>query len=464
MNKDKTLQLLKTGGAWLFVAFSVLMAIGAGACVGSVLLVVTAIFALPVKPIQNIWDKVLGVKDLPELSDQEQPKWWQIKRKNDRRKYAAAKKDRTQRKAIKPVIIFVAFCISFSTAMASSETPTTPPSESVTASESEEPPADKSDITVASEPTEEPTTEPAAEPTETATSEPTAAPTSEPTVASYSLADIPAYSGTPYVALNNNIPYFTDADFTTASFESYSSLDSLGRCGVAYANVGLDTMPTEKRGSIGQVKPSGWHTVKYDIVDGKYLYNRCHLIGYQLTAENANTQNLITGTRYLNVEGMLPFENMVADYIKETNNHVLYRVTPIFDGNNLVANGVVMEAESVEDKGEGILFCVYCYNVQPGVVINYTTGDSQLDGTVAAETTPTPAPTETPSAVAPASPAPVESQPQGQTYVLNTNTRKFHNPSCSSVKKIKDGNRQDYTGSRDDVIAMGYDPCKKCNP
>ena len=464
MNKEKLLQLLKTGGAWLFVAFSVLMAIGAGACVGSVLLVVTAILAFPVKPIQNIWDKVLGVKNLPELSDQEQPKWWQIKRKNDRRKYVAAKKDRTQRKAIKPVIIFVAFCISFSTAMASSETPTTPPTESVTASESEEPPADKSDITVASEPTEEPTTEPSAEPTETATSESTAAPTSEPTAGSYSLADIPAYSGTPYVALNNNIPYFTDADFTTTSFESYSSLDSLGRCGVAYANVGLDTMPTEKRGSIGQVKPSGWHTVKYDIVDGKYLYNRCHLIGYQLTAENANTQNLITGTRYLNVEGMLPFENMVADYIKETNNHVLYRVTPVFDGNNLVANGVVMEAESVEDKGEGILFCVYCYNVQPGVSINYTTGDSQLDGAVAGETTPTPAPTETPAAVAPASPAPTESQPQGQTYVLNTNTRKFHNPSCSSVKKIKDGNRQDYTGSRDDVIAMGYEPCKKCNP
>ena len=223
-------------------------------------------------------------------------------------------------------------------------------------------------------------------------------------------------------------------------------------------------MPTEKRGSSGQVKPSGWHTIKYDIVDGKYLYNRCHLIGYQLTAENANTQNLITGTRYLNVEGMLPFENMVADYIKETNNHVLYRVTPVFDGDNLVANGVVMEAESVEDMGEGILFCVYCYNVQPGVAINYATGDSKLDGTVAGETTPPLAPTETPAAAAPASPAPTESQPQGQTYVLNTNTRKFHNPSCSSVKKIKDGNRQDYTGSRDDVIAMGYDPCKKCNP
>lgn len=201
------------------------------------------------------------------------------------------------------------------------------------------------------------------------------------TATSVSLSDIPAYSGSPYVAVNNNVPFFTDNDMTTTAFETYSNLDNLSRCGVAYANVCTEIMPTEERGAIGQVKPSGWHTVKYDIVSGKYLYNRCHLIGYQLSAENANTKNLITGTRYLNTEGMLPFENMVADYVKETNNHVLYRVTPMFDGNNLVASGVLMEAKSVEDNGDGILFNVYCYNVQPGIAIDYATGDSALDGT-----------------------------------------------------------------------------------
>ena len=187
---------------------------------------------------------------------------------------------------------------------------------------------------------------------------------------------MPEYSGNPYIVVNDNTPFFTEADKTTASFEKYGELDSLGRCTTAYANVGKDLMPTEKRGSIGSVKPTGWQIAKYDNVDGKYLYNRCHLIGYQLTAENANKKNLITGTRYLNVNGMLPFENMVADYIKETNNHVLYRVTPVFIGDNLVASGVLMEAESVEDNGEGILFNVYCYNVQPGIVIDYATGDS----------------------------------------------------------------------------------------
>ena len=183
-------------------------------------------------------------------------------------------------------------------------------------------------------------------------------------------------SGEAYVGVNGNVPEFTDADMTTDSFETYSDLDELGRCGVAYACVGRDLMPTEKRGKIGSVKPSGWHSVKYDFVDGKYLYNRCHLIGYQLTAENANKKNLITGTRYMNTVGMLPFENMVADYIKETDNHVLYRVTPIFEGNNLVAYGVKMEALSVEDNGDGVSYNVFVYNVQPGVVINYENGDS----------------------------------------------------------------------------------------
>ena len=188
-------------------------------------------------------------------------------------------------------------------------------------------------------------------------------------------ATLPEYSDSPYVIVNNNEPFFTENDMTADSFEYYGELDELGRCTVAYASIGKDLMPTEKRGSIGSVKPTG----KYDIVDGKYLYNRCHLIGYQLTAENANKNNLITGTRYLNVDGMLLFENMVADYIKETNNHVLYRVTPIFTGDNLLADGVLMEAESVEDNGEGISYNVFCYNVQPGVKIDYVTGDSSLE-------------------------------------------------------------------------------------
>lgn len=191
------------------------------------------------------------------------------------------------------------------------------------------------------------------------------------------LEDIPEFSGSPYVIINNNIPYFTKEDYSVDSFESYSELDSLGRCGMAYANIGRDLLPEEERGIIGPVKPSGWHTVKYDCVDGKYLYNRCHLIGYQLTGENDNERNLITGTRYLNVQGMLPFENMVADYVSNTGNHVLYRVTPIFKGENLVASGVLMEGWSVEDEGEGICFNIFLYNNQPGVEINYATGESR---------------------------------------------------------------------------------------
>jgi DNA-entry nuclease len=191
------------------------------------------------------------------------------------------------------------------------------------------------------------------------------------------LDNIPEYNGDAYVVLEDNNPSFQKEDMTTASFERYRELDELGRCGTAYANVGVDLMPTKERGSIGQVKPSGWQTVKYDNVDGKYLYNRCHLIGYQLTAENANEKNLITGTRYLNIEGMLPFENMIADYVKETKNHVLYRVTPIFEGENLVASGVQMEGYSVEDEGEGICFSIYAYNVQPGIIIDYVNGKSE---------------------------------------------------------------------------------------
>lgn len=291
------------------------------------------------------------------------------------------------------------------------------------------------------------------------------------TAQSVTLLDIPAYSGEPYVAINNNVPFFSDSDLKTTSWETYSDLDSLGRCGTAYANVGQDLMPTEKRGSIGQVKPTGWHTVKYDNVDGKYLYNRCHLIGYQLTAENANEKNLITGTRYLNVTGMLPFENMVADYVKETNNHVLYRVRPIFEGDNLVANGVLMEAKSVEDNGEGVEFNVFCYNVQPGISIDYATGDSSADSSEATASSSSSSSSAASSTVT-AAPAPKtevsnstsSSSGVSSTYILNTNKKRFHTPDCGSVKQMKDANKKEFSGSRDELIAEGYVPCKKCNP
>lgn len=257
--------------------------------------------------------------------------------------------------------------------------------------------------------------------------------TQPPTV---TLDSLPAYAESPYVAINGNIPQFDPDDYTTASFETYSRLDALGRCGVAYACIGADLMPTEPRGNIGQVKPSGWQTAKYDFVDGRYLYNRCHLIGYQLSGENANERNLITGTRYLNVQGMLPFENLVADYVKETGHHVLYRVTPVFEGTELVARGVVMEGYSVEDEGEGVCFAVFCYNVQPGVNIDYATGKSAL----------------------------AESDEENHAYILNTNSKKFHNPSCPLTKDIKNANKQTYNGSRENLIRQGYAPCKSCQP
>lgn len=261
---------------------------------------------------------------------------------------------------------------------------------------------------------------------------------------SFNLSEVPPFSGEPYVALNENQPDFPEEDFTTNSFESYGPLDELGRCTTAYANIGVDLMPTEERGNIGQVKPTGWQTVKYDIVDGKYLYNRCHLIGFQLTGENANEQNLITGTRYLNVEGMLPFENLVADYVKETEHHVLYRVTPIYEGDNLVASGVQMEAQSVED--DEVCYNVYVYNCQPGIEIDYATGESWL-----AETAEEPSLTENTAS-------------GEERYVLNTSSKKFHKPDCSGVQSMSEANRQDYTGERDALLEQGYQPCGICKP
>lgn len=264
--------------------------------------------------------------------------------------------------------------------------------------------------------------------------------------ANYDLSNIPDYDGKAYVELNGNVPEFSKSEKTySESFEEYGKLDSLGRCTYAVSCIGKDLMPTEKRGSIGSVKPSGWHISKYDFVDGKYLYNRCHLIGYQLTAENANERNLITGTRYLNVEGMLPFENDVADYIEITNNHVYYKVTPIFEGNNLVANGVQMQAYSVEDNGQGISFNVYCYNVQPGVAIDYATGDNQAVASSSITSTSS-------------------DEADKKTYIVNTKTKKFHNPDCEGVKKMSSSNKKKYKGTRDSLISNGYSPCQKCNP
>ncbi len=299
--------------------------------------------------------------------------------------------------------------------------------------------------------------------TQDASGEPAASPAEEPASTTLDLAAIPAYSGSASTPVLGNAPQFSDADKTRGSFEEYSALDTLGRCGVAFALIGTETMPTAERGSIGMIKPSGWHTVRYDgLVDGNYLYNRCHLIGYQLAGENANTKNLITGTRYLNVDGMLPYENEVADYVERTGNHVLYRVTPWFEGSNLVATGVQMEAWSVEDAGAGVSFNVWCYNVQPGVSIDYATGDSALaeGATTAADE----GAAESAEAASGESDASTSSEATEQSYILNTNTRKFHRTGCGSAKKIKAKNREDFTGTRDEVIARGFEPCKNCNP
>lgn len=285
----------------------------------------------------------------------------------------------------------------------------------------------------------------------------------------FSYESVPEYSGEAYVSVNGGKPFFTSGqaeeippaasagedpgDGGVTSFEFYDELDDLGRCGEAYANIGLDTMPTEKRGDISSVRPSGWKQAMYDFVDGEALYNRCHLIGFQLTAENANEGNLVTGTRYLNTQGMLPFENLTADYIKETGNHVLYRVTPVFEGDELVCRGVLMEAQSVEDGGEGVEYCVFAYNVQPGVGIDYTTGESWLEEKPDSETSP-------------------EENAErgdrqdagGQEYILNISSKRFHLPGCKSALDMKEENREVFSGTRENLIEMGYTPCGSCKP
>jgi DNA-entry nuclease len=326
--------------------------------------------------------------------------------------------------------------------------------------------------------------------------------------------DIPEYSGAAYITINGNVPEFSDEDKkNTDAFENYSDLDSLGRCGQAYANICPELQPTEERGEIGQIKPSGWHTVKYNgLVEGNYLYNRCHLIGYQLAGENANEKNLITGTRYFNTVGMLPFEDEVDDYVDRTGNHVLYRVTPVFEGDNLVANGVQMEAWSVEDEGQGVCFNVFCYNVQPGIYIDYTTGESCIDDTTnAAESTATTTnksaatntgdstPTSEGTATTTSKSATSKSGDSTDTsegtaattsksttsksgdstttsestttadkdsstcdYILNKNTKKIHLPDCSSVSDMAEKNKVSYNGTIDELESQGYTPCKRC--
>ena len=314
---------------------------------------------------------------------------------------------------------------------------------------------------------------------------------------------VPSYSGAPSVEVNGNVPFFVESDYLRRSFEMYSAFDSLGRCGPAFALVGKETMPSRKRGSIGMIKPSGWQISEYDWIDGKYLYNRCHLIAYSLAGENENQYNLITGTRSMNTLGMLPNEERVAMYVDSTANHVLYRVTPFFEGDNLVASGVLMEARSIEDDGAGINFCVWCYNVEPGVVIDYASGDnragdpksesySDSDGgshggsssvshgdsgdgmhgdsgdsssgdSSTSVITPKGLAGEKAADSQDAQPA-NGSESQEQTYVLNTNTHRFHYPYCSLVADMKEKNKQVVEGIRDELIKQGYHPCGVCNP
>lgn len=254
---------------------------------------------------------------------------------------------------------------------------------------------------------------------------------------------IPAFSGDPFVEIDGNEPSFSEAEHQLAAFEAYAPLDGLGRCGTAFAVVGPETMPTEERGSIGGVKPSGWHLVRYDIVDGAYLFNRCHLIAYRLAGENANERNLVTGTRFMNAQGMAPFERRVADYVDRTGNRVLYRATPVFEGDDLVARGVHLEAESMEDDGAGVSLNVFVYNAQPGIEIDYATGESRLDGTLA---------------------PPDRFDASQHAYILNVNTKRFHRPDCPSVDDMKAANREGFDGTREEAEARGYAPCGRCEP
>lgn len=274
------------------------------------------------------------------------------------------------------------------------------------------------------------------------------------TATAVNIATIPAYSGKAYVAINNNIPNFSSSELTTKGYEKYSNLDSLGRTQMCIASVGKDTMPKdgEERQSISNIKPTGWVQAQYDCVSGTWLYNRCHLIGWQLSAENANKSNLITGTKYLNIDGMLPFENMVADYIKETGNHVAYRITPIYDGNNLLASGVQMEAYSVEDEGDGICFNVYCYNVQPQITINYATGSSSGPSNSTSSSKPSSSTTVT---TTPNTEQNNNTGGSNMVWIPNSGSKYHSHSGCSNMKNPSQV-------SKSVAESRGFEPCKKC--
>ena len=291
----------------------------------------------------------------------------------------------------------------------------------------------------------------------------------------FTLEMVPEYSGNAYVDINDDVPFFSEEELKAETFEKYWPLDKLGRCTGAYACIGPDSLPTEARESASAIEPTGWQSVQYESIDGGYLYNRCHLIGYQLTGQSANEKNVITGTRYMNVEGMLPFENSVQMYVEGTGNHVLYRVRPYYNGDDLLAAGVLMEAKSIEDPL--VQFCAFCYNVQPGIEIDYATGFSKANETVDSEevlaiisdpetgnSESVTRSVEDETATDEDEEEDSEEEPEEITYVMNTNTKKFHKPYCSSVKDIKDKNRRDTTLSREEIISQGYTPCKRCNP
>ena len=310
------------------------------------------------------------------------------------------------------------------------------------------------------------------------------------------LDDIPAYSGAAYISVNEGKPFFTEDEITDKSFESYSELDSLGRCNVAFACIGKDLMPPEdeEREGLGSVTPSGWeyngksNNNKYDtsLVENGFIYNRCHLIGFQLAGEQDNEKNLITGTRYLNIEGMLTFENMVAECVKKYDMHIMYRVTPIYSGNNLVADGVLMEGMSVEDNGEKLLFCVYAYNVQPGIYINYKNGTNCLaedapdidetegDGTndsgesveggAEGEESGTDGSVESGGDTAEGDGSGDSSETVTGKYILNTSTKKFHKEDCRYATSMKEENREEYEGDKQSLIDDGYTACGTCKP
>ncbi len=334
---------------------------------------------------------------------------------------------------------------------APTEQPTEQPTEEPTEQPTEQPTEEPTEQPI-EQPTEEPTEQPTEQPTEGTTEAPTTEPeteTEEPTP-DFDLSNLPAYSGKDYVALNNNIPWFTASEKVTESYETYGDLDALGRCTQVMACCGRDLMPTGDRGNISSIKPTGWVQAQYSIVNGGNLYNRCHLIGWQLTGENANAENLITGTRYFN-ENMIPFENMIADYIKETGNHVMYRVTPVFTGNNLLADGAIMEAWSVEDEGDGVCFNVYMYNVQPGVVIDYATGESYLE----ADGGPT-------------TPGEETTYPDDGLLhlILNTSSKRVHKPDCTGVKQMAEKNKKEFAGTQEELDALlkqGYKLCGTCH-